>query len=99
MIGRKLPFAERCLEITDPEELKRVTRAALYELMGTDGWQVVLQLMRDTQSNALEAISHGQTPEFNAGAISAVEQIRGRLRELMESDELVDAYDEGLTND
>lgn len=119
MIGRNLPFADRCSQLAAEydaaqhagdaerarllgEELNSATRLALEALKGTDGWQVVLQIMRDVVNNALSAIALSQQSEFHAGEIAAVENIRARLRKLAaesNTDDIADAYDEELTDE
>ena len=94
MVGRRLPFVEEVMVLPEDEKKLRVS-AELLQTFGTNGWQVVLDLHRDVVKNALRELSKGDTPEFNAGMISAVEQVRECLRDLT-SDNDVDADDEEL---
>lgn len=70
---------------------------AVVQLVQQPGWQLVVSMMREVIDAALGSIADGQRPEFYAGAISAVEQLKRRLREQTTTPEIIEVHDEGLS--
>jgi hypothetical protein len=76
--------------------LAQKSHAAVVELLRQPGWQLVVGMMREVVDAALSSIADGQRPEFHAGAISAVEHLKRRLREQTTTPEIIEVHDEGL---
>ncbi|MBN1459186.1 MAG: hypothetical protein JXA57_06600 [Armatimonadetes bacterium] len=79
------------------EQWAAKVQSATKALLSSEGFELVLAGMRVIVSQALQQIAAGTRPEFHAGQISAIEDIRTRLREWTNTVEILEAYDEGLS--
>lgn len=100
MIGRVLPFVEQCKALEGkPEELEALVGDNLKQLFALPAWQIVLDLMRDIVTGSLKDLSNpSEVPQFHAGRISAVEQVREELRKIADTEQ-IDSFDEELTDE
>lgn len=98
---RKVPLTAELEAIRDKQgeaEARKAMGVYFMELIRCKGWQLVVELLRDYERQALQGLrtTKGDTDRL-LGIIHAIEYIRSSLNSLVpvESQETVDWYDEG----
>lgn len=99
MMYKPLPVVERLNAMEDSYERDKSRRALLEELVRTDGFQLVLEVLRSIESESIKSLQSGtQRPDLDLGRIQAVDQVRTSIRWLAQSHDMADdlALDDDL---
>lgn len=83
MIERETGFIEYLLNLQEAGKIKEhdeVVRSELKELLKTKGWQLLVDIFRQRVEFGLTKIRENQSPDFYAGQIACIEEIREQIK-------------------